>query len=796
MGDKALRLILQYAFVVFGIVLLITIPAGVVVWNAEFAPSIVESFVDNRQDYLNAEALEELFPNNPDALIWLATTEGESLFSEQKLTSIRRAADAMTNLPEVRRVVALPNLPRESAVVTGMRGTTQKIVLNAKLKQGAVPEVSPRLDPILPARLNDPRRNDRELRRLFQTLLADEDSYARKVISRDGQSQVMIVELVMDEPLQPSAQIEIVNKLTQIARENQLGEQALYCSGLIPLQAFAFMEIDSVLLRILPLGGLLISAAVYFVFRRLEVIILTLLIAAASVAWGVAFGIVCFGKFSVLMAAVPLMVLVISTADVIHLVSSYTAETGAGVVHREAVRKTFVHVGGACILTSITTFIGFASLVFVPARTIRQFGVSAAAGVAGALILSVLFVPIFLDLLHRWRRPIVTAGSASAFSDWVSRRCLAIGTGYPRITLVCFVACFALCVALSSRLRLDPDLTQRFSSDHMITESTRFFSEQYGGINSAEIVLRGAPEDLLSQSTMETLRKFASKCRAEHGCEQVDSISNVLQAFLTQLDYSNTTGIPASDEHAVASIRFLRQLEPAVVDSLVTEDERHLRILIPIPATSYLAMTRFSEDMANEARQLFGPSIEVLEKGSAPLVGRAVREIIRGHMQGFVFCFTTIFFLIAFGLRSFRLAWVSALPNLTPLVLLGGLVAYFHEVADSDLLAVGTLGLGLAVDDTIHFLSRFKIELRSGKSVTEALRGSMNHTGLAIIRTTIILSLGFFPFAFAEYWSINMLGTYLIAVLFAALLADLLLLPAIITLVYRSNEKNKAVASE
>ncbi|MEM8734656.1 MAG: MMPL family transporter, partial [Planctomycetota bacterium] len=646
MGEQALRLILRYAFVVIGIVLLITVPAGIVVWNAEFAPSIVESFVDDRQDYLDAEALEDLFPNNPDALIWLATTESDSLFTERKLTAIRRAAEAMTDLPEVRRVVALPNLPRESTPITGMRGTTQKIVLNAKLKQGNVPEVRPRFDPILPARLNDPRRKDRELRRLFRELMADEDSYARKVLSKDGLSQVMIVELHLDQPLQPSAQIEVVDKLAQIAQENALGRDALYCSGLIPLQAYAFMEIDSVLLRILPLGGLLISAAVYFVFRRLEVIVLTLLIAAASVAWGVAFGIVCFGKFSVLMAAVPLMVLVISTADVIHLVSSYTAETGVGVPHREAVRKTFIHVGGACILTSITTFIGFASLVFVPARTIRQFGVSAAAGVAGALILSVLFVPIFLDLLHRWRRPIVTAGSASAFSDWISRRCLAIGTGFPKTTLVCFVACFALCVVLTSRLRLDPDLTQRFSRDHMITQSTEFFSDQYGGINSAEIVLEGSPEVLLSQSTMEALATFESKCRSEYQCEQVDSIGSVLGAFLTQLDYSNTTGIPTSDQHAMASVRFLRKLEPEIVNSLVTEDERHMRILIQIPATSYLAMTRFSEDMANEARELFGPSIQVMEKGSAPLVGRAVREIIRGHMQGFVFCFTTIFFLI------------------------------------------------------------------------------------------------------------------------------------------------------
>jgi predicted RND superfamily exporter protein len=786
LGDIALHFVLGRSALVLTAVLVLTAPAAYLLWNAEFAPSIVESFVDDRQQYLRAEELERLFPGNPDAFVWLATTEGKLLFTEAKLRAIREAARDIRKVDNVRRVVALPNVPRPTSQIAGARGTAQRIVLNMKLKNGEVPKVNRAIDPVLPARLSDSRRNDRDLLELGEAITEDHDAYAGKLVSHDGRSHVMMVELDLKEPLQPGDQIKLIDSLTAIAKKHRLGEDGLYCSGLIPLQAYAFKEIDSVLYQTLPIGALLIALAVMLVFRRLEVILITAFIACISIAWGVGFGIYWYGKFSVLMAAVPLMVLVISTADVIHLISSYTAERESGLTHEKAIRNTFIHVGGACILTSLTTFVGFASLIFVPARTIKQFGVSAAAGVAGALILSVVFVPIFLDLLHRWRRPVTASVSTSRMIDAASAFCLRLGVRRPIAVLSLFVLGLLVCLAITTRLRLDPDLSQRFSSDHMITRSTEFFTEQYGGINSVELLVEGDPEQLLSPASMRELRTLEKAFTdSPYHCEDVNSIDRVLAQFLKRIDYENPEGIPETPEHCLASVAFLRSVEPELVNSLVTPDNRYLRLIARIPATSYLEMTRYSEELAAKVASAFGPQVRVLEKGSAPLVGRAVREIIRGHLTGFAFCFTTIFFLIAFGLRSWRLAWVSALPNMTPLLILGGLVAFFHSVADSDLLAVGTLGLGLAVDDTIHFLSRFKLECRKGKSVRDALEASMEHTGLAIIRTTLILSLGFFPFAFAEYWSINMLGTYLIAVLFSALLADLILLPAIIVLTVR-----------
>lgn len=780
LAHGTLRIILHRSIWVLAVIGIITVPAVWALWGAQFSPSIVESFVDDPKEYFEAKRLEDLFPGNPDALVWVATNEGENLFKLETLQAIRSAADEIEQLDAVRRVVALPNVDRPAALVAGMRGTTQKILLNAKLKQGQDIDSRPVSYPILP-RGREP--SSESLDALAKQVDASK-SYATSLLSADRQSHVMLIELREPSQMQPGEQVALIRSLEQITADNGLGEKGFYCSGLVPLQAYAFAELDLILELLLPLGGVLICLSVMYVFRRFEVIVITLIIALISVAWGVGLGIAVFGKFSVLMAAVPLMVLVISTADVVHLVSSYTTDRSHGTPHDVAVTKTFIEVGGACVLTSITTFVGFASLILVPSKTIRQFGFSTAAGVASALLLSVVLVPIFLDLMAKWKRPVVASRGASKWTRSLAHGCMNLGLKHPKSTIGVCLLLLVICVVMTSRLSLDPDLTQRFSRNHPITQSTVFFQEQYAGINSAEILLHADTAQLLAPETLAKIEEFRNRCIQRYQVNAVTSIEDLITEFLKQVDYRNIEGDPESTRHASAIVGYLRKLQPELVDGLLTPDGQYLRILIRIPATSYLEMTRLSDAMRSEAEDLFGPNIEIIEKGSAPLIGRAVREIIRGHLQGFALCFTIIFFLIAFGLRSFRLAWISALPNLTPLLLLGGMVAYFHSVADSDLLAVATLGLGLAVDDTIHFLSRFKLEHKRKQDFRLAMEASIDHTGLAIIRTTLILSLGFLPFAYSGYWSINMLGTYLVVVLAAAVLADLILLPAILALAF------------
>lgn len=781
-----LQWLLHYRRIVFAAVVVLTAPAAWVLSTSEFAPSIVESFVDSRQEYLDAMAQEANYIKNPDSLLWLATDEGDQLFTPETLNAIQAAADDLERLDAVDNVTCLPEVNRKTTVGRGMRSATQRILLNAKLKQGQVPSHLDRVlskgTPIWP---RNPARRPSELQmQSIREEISGGEMVASQFVSGKQTAHVMLVELAPTSQLPPAKQITLVNDLREIVTEHGLGTSGVYLSGLVALQGFAFQQIGIVLQTLLPLGGVLIALAVMVVFKRIEVILFTLLIAAISICWGIALGVVVYGKFSALMAAVPLMVLVISTADVIHLLSAYTAERSAGHEHVEALRKMFSEVGGACVLTSLTTFVGFASLIMVPSNTIRQFGFATAAGVASALLLSVLLAPLFLDWLNSRGKPIRASASSSRIAIALSKACLTLSLRWYRQVLVAFVLLLAVSAVLTSRVTLDPDLTRRFRPTHSVTQSTKFFAEEFGGINAIELVLSGSAQDLLDPQTFAGLTVFEEKCKSQLSATRVDSVATVVSPFLKTLDFKNELGMPESHRHAGAVIQLIRKIEPSVIDVLATREMNQLRVLVRIQQTSYMEMLEVSTAIMELAEATFGSRLEVREKGSAPMVGRAVREIIRGHMQGFMFCFTTIFILIVAGLRSLKLGWLSILPNLTPLFFLGGVLGMLYSRVDSDILAVATLGLGLAVDDTIHFLSRFRIELRSGQDVKAALDRTMSHTGVAIIRTTVILSVGFFPFAFAGYWSINMLGTYLITVLFAALVADLILLPAILRLAY------------
>ncbi|MCA9127155.1 MAG: MMPL family transporter [Planctomycetales bacterium] len=764
--------------------LALTIPSIWVLLTSEFSPSIVESFVNSRQDYLAALEAESRYVNNPDSMLWLATVEQDLVFTPQKLSDISAAADAMRNLPPVQRVTCLPDLPGPLAVERGTGGMLRRRILNAQLKQGKVPLQAQQLDQgsIWPSD-ESMRPSPRQLSGIAEEVL-NGGLVASRFLALNGHAQVMLIELDPAKQLSPARQVQLLSELRQIVVSHDLGSQGIHLSGLVALQGFAFEQIGIVLNSLLPVGGVLISLSVMFVFRRLEVIVFTLLVAGISICWGIGLGVVAYGKLSALMAAVPLMVLVISTADVIHLLSSYTAERTAGHAHRVAVEKMFVEVGGACVLTSLTTFVGFASLIIVPSNTIRQFGFATAAGVASALVLSVLLVPLFLEWLHRFGRPIEATQTAANITSSITHWCVGVGIRFHKLVIGSFVLVFTFACVCTYGITLDPDLTKRFSKHHPVTISTQFFNEELGGINAVELVLSGSREQLLSPNTLRQVRQFADICRAEAGATLVDSIDDLLAGFLRHLDSTNADGFPESSTHAQACLRLLQQIEPELVDSLIVEDMSEYRIIVRIQQTSYMEMLECSRNVMAIARRILPQTLRITEKGSTPLVGRAITEIIHGHLQGFILCFTTIFFLIVVGLQSLRLGWLSILPNLAPLCILGAIIAIWHRRVDSDILAVATLGLGLAVDDTIHFLSRFKIEIRAGKEYISAIEGTMAHTGAAIVRTTLILAVGFVPFAFAGYWSISMLGTYLIVVLFAALVADLILLPAILRLAY------------
>jgi predicted RND superfamily exporter protein len=212
-----------------------------------------------------------------------------------------------------------------------------------------------------------------------------------------------------------------------------------------------------------------------------------------------------------------------------------------------------------------------------------------------------------------------------------------------------------------------------------------------------------------------------------------------------------------------------------------------LRVAVQVESTGVLTVLRYAEGIVEIAKECLPPEVHVETSGFYPLAGNVVREVLRGQAQGFCLCFFSVMVVITLGVRSVRLALLAALPNLFPLMLLGGILGLTFDVVDAEVLGIAIVSFGLAVDDTIHFLHRYDIETAKTPSRKTALERTFRYTGSAIVRTTVILGIGLLPFSLSGYASTRLLGTYLVFVLGCAVLGDLLLLPALVLLFGKTN---------
>ncbi|MCA9086067.1 MAG: MMPL family transporter [Planctomycetaceae bacterium] len=781
LADQTLSLILRGRWLIIGAVVLLTIPAARIVLSTELSLNLAESFVNHPEDYQQAVGLEDRFELNPDSMIYVGAEEGAAFHRPEKRRDLRQAAKDISTLTGIQSVLTIEDRPNIDTETSGLMATARRRFLSEKLKRGEVPKSLTESDSTeVGASGTEIRETDAEVR---ETDASEPTAFSLAMTSASGTGHLMLIELDRSANLSPGQLTTLLDQLTVALQQRNIGERGLHICGLPAMQVAAVGQIRQTLYTLLPLGASAVAVMMLVLFRRLEPLVITGVIAVVSVLWGIGFGEWLYGKFSVLTMAVPLMVVVISTGDVIHLVSAYALSTAAGNAHDVALKKTFREMSGACSLTSITTFVGFASLGFIPSQTIRQFGISAAVGVASALILTVVLVPIFLDFLARHGYSMQVGRNDARATRMLAVRAARVGIRHPIIVTISFVVLLTIAIVGAARVHLDPDMYRRFPDTHPLSTSADYFIREFGGINSMELVLTADPDVLLAPETFRSIVELSAWCREHLPVTRVDSIADATAQLLKRIDRRNKDGIPESFVHADAVVRLFEALDRRAAVSLITSDHRSLRMVYQVPATSSLELSRISGDIRHQAQRMLPAEITVQSKGSAPLIGDAVHEIIRGHLYGFVVSFLLIMSLISFGLNSVRLGLIAVPPNLVPLFSLGGILGWTTPTCDSDILAVATLGLGLAVDDTIHFLSHYRRELRICSDRKSAIESTMQHTGIAILRTTTILAAGFLPFAMSDYFSIRMLGTYLVVILIIALIADLLLLPALLTLI-------------
>ncbi|MFV1964538.1 MAG: RND family transporter [Pirellulaceae bacterium] len=781
-SDRFARWILRHPRLLILATLVPTVAAAVLIATTPYCTSLLKTFTANSQEYEAFERRAEILGGHSEEVLYVATCEGETLFTPEKLNALRRAGRDIAALPEIAHVFTLADAPWLAPDrPMSIREVAAKSVIRRRLMAGEIPEMDERLrvPKYWPDRLRDQERVDLDA---VKDAMLHKDPFTRFLLSKDGRCQTMLVRISRTDELSVAVQSSLRRRIEALVKKQGLGAQGVFSAGIVVMQGWTLNEATRSIGMILPLGALIICGLVYKIFRNAGIVILTLAIAGVAILWATGAAALAFGEITIMLSVVPLLVLTISTSDAIHLASAYSTEREAGSPADTALTKVLREVGGACVLTSITSLVGFVSLMVIPATAVRQLALATGVGVASALLLVLVFVPLGL----------ARCGTSPGLSPkreflpvnrWLQgfvRLCRHVSLKHPRATISVHLAVIVAAGIGCLNLKVDVDIPNRFASDHTLRRSVDFFNHQFNGTSTIEVFIESASGSLLQPRTIAALAEFEQRLSAMPEIQSVMSLPTVFRVAYRVLGMPSDSGLPGTEQAAVACIGLLEEAGSRDVRQIISQDRALTRMSIQVPPTRLMEVVRLSNEIEQIAKDVLPENVRADVSGIYPIIGRVVGDIIRGEYQGIAICFFCVMAIVALGARSIRLGLLAVLPNIFPLVLLGGLLAFTTEYVDCDILMVAILSFGLAVDDTIHFVHRYKTEQARGCDKRQALETTFDYTGQAIIRTTVVLGLGLAPFALSGYLSIWMLGTYVVFVLVSAVFADLLLLPALL----------------
>ena len=611
-------------------------------------------------------------------------------------------------------------------------------------------------------------------------LLAD-PRYAGTVLAEDGSAGAILVELAVD-PLRPVERgPALVGATLNELEAAGFPRPGLHRAGDPAVIAEVMEQSYRNISRLFPLSIVALLAIVLLLFGRLAPALMAMGIGLISVVWTVGFNSLLAREFSIFAALVPAIVLTVAFSDIVHLWSAYIIELRDGKPKDEAIVAISHEVGAACLLTSATTGLGFLSLATVPTPLSRELGVVLGFGVCVALLLAVTLVPVALS----WMKTPDLAGNARAhrWLDAVVEGCADLSTRHARAVLVFFLVLLVPLGIGASRFELEADFAQRFSEDNSLRVDQRWFEERFAGASTLEVfVAAKVPGGLMESELFGRVAAFQDELAALPSVDRAFSAVDAIRASHGAL--SGRPGLP-TEPNAVPQHLLLLDLADSeragkMLDSWLDFDRTQMRMQLRTTEHGFLATGIMGDRIEALAAERLGDVATVEVTGLAYLLGSSFNKITAGQRNALLLSFVLITVLMSLGLKSARIGVVSMLPNLLPLLALLAYAGYRWDTVDTDIFVVCIMAVGIGVDDTIHFLMRYRVE--SGRDVprAEAVRRTFRYAGRGIVMTTVILCAGFLPFALSDYFTVNLLGTALPGVLIAALVADLLLVPAMI----------------
>ncbi|MGE0712687.1 MAG: RND family transporter [Planctomycetota bacterium] len=764
----------------------LTLLGGWSLSGAVIATSLGKMFLGEDPRFERYQELIARFGNDEVVAIGIEDPASLSLASQERLAAAVAEVRSLTGVQRVRSVLDAVYLqPGMFAGAEAELRSATPLASTSRPPGAARPRAGWSFP--LPVRYADEARREPGRAEELLARLGKDPIVSGLLLSKDARATAVLVEL--DPAATSSAEgiPALVGAVTGPFR-SRFPPGAVHQAGMPCLVAETLRQTILALVVCTPVVSLVLLLTVWALFGRLWPAAVSLGVAAVAMVWTLGVAVQLDPQLNIMMSFVPAVILIISFSDIVHLCSAYLIELGAGLEREEAIVAACSEVGRACLFTSLTTFVGFVCLSLIPVPVFRVLGVVLGLGVGVALLLAVTLVPIVLSLLPTPAplRTVTGEGEripvterVQALLDLVLARSERLAVLHPRAVHWGFLLATGLALFGARDLTIETDFVERLTAKNPVRQDQEWFLSHFLAADALQVYVHAPSPAALEDPAW--LAKLAALQAATVRLEEVEGARSVLDvlAMVDQaLPGATPGGGPPREPARVQAIYRLLARQPDL-RALVDRERGTVRLLVHPRGTGMRTASRVAAEVERLGAELLAGAGRVEASGLLPLFGGFLDQVVRAQRDGLLVSILTIAALMAIGVRSLRVGVTSMLPNLFPLIVLAGLLGALFKSVDSDTIALTFLALGIGVDDTIHFLSRYRLEVARGGSTSEAIGRTFTFAGRGIVMTTVILSCGFIPFLISDYYFMRMIGSLLPLCFVVALLADLLWVPAL-----------------
>lgn len=562
--------------------------------------------------------------------------------------------------------------------------------------------------------------------------------------------------------------------------------------GRIFAQKVYLTNIQKEFVWFLSLSFALVVIFLWFTFRRPYGVIVPVTVVLIAILWTLGIMSLLHKSVDIMAIMLPTMIFVAGMSDVVHFFSRYFEEQAKGTDKKNIFRIVLKEVGIPTLLTLVTTAVGFLSLLFSSIQPVRDFGIFTSIGVVLAFILTYTLLPAVLFFFHpekiieRQRKEIGGNPLLGRLLIWTIRKRNLI-----------FIITGVLLVVASigiSKVKINNILLEDLSDKVRIKQDFVFFDEHYSGVRPFELEIEVAEGSLWDYENMKQIARLDSFVRIEYQAGFLLSPSSVLTSLYHATYNDSLQLFPEKEEYLEFANLLQKNKYNKDIRRLIASDGRKARISAKTRDIGSYAIKQHNLKLYDFIEQQISPNLRINLTGAAHLLDRNNEYMVSNMTKGFLTSILIIALLTFFLHRSLKMVLVFFLPNIFPLVLIAGIMGFAGIELKAATSLIFSIAFGIATDDTIHFISRLKIELGYGKSILYALKRTYLETGKPIVLTTFILLGGFVSLTTSNFESTFYFGFLTCITMVLALAADLILLPGLLILIYGKRSSKQLTA--